>query len=368
VLVKEQAGGLVYGLYASSDTGRPAGIVHLGGEVDVRGSAPLTPNVWSHLALTYDGAVLRLYVNGVLSGSRSASGALPVSAGALRIGGNALWGEHFAGRIDEVRLWHRALSQAELQGEMAAEADKIALHAGWNWFSFSLGTASPVAGVLGSIAGQYDYVLGEEGTHAPSPPLAPLSTLHRLEPGRGYLVRMTRAAELSLRGVRVAESTPMALSTGWHWIGYLAGTARDLPEALDSLGGRYDLVLGETGTYSAVLPAYLNTLSQLEPGRSYHVRMTAAGTLVYGSGVVGLSAPAEESSAARPGPTKASAAVLPSLTATPMPSGTPVPSATVSPSGTPKATPGEKARPKGTRQASATPTPTPGAGPGATLP
>ena len=32
------------------------------------------------------------------------------STGALRIGGNAIWGEWFQGRIDEVRVYRRALS------------------------------------------------------------------------------------------------------------------------------------------------------------------------------------------------------------------------------------------------------------------
>ena len=41
------------------------------------------------------------------------------STGALRIGGNSLWGEYFQGRIDEVRVYSRALSAAEIQTDMA---------------------------------------------------------------------------------------------------------------------------------------------------------------------------------------------------------------------------------------------------------
>ena len=33
----------------------------------------------------------------------------------LRIGGNAIWGECFTGLIDEVRVYNRALSAAEIQ-------------------------------------------------------------------------------------------------------------------------------------------------------------------------------------------------------------------------------------------------------------
>ena len=36
------------------------------------------------------------------------------------IGGNSPYGEYFNGRIDEVRVYRAALSQAEIQADMAA--------------------------------------------------------------------------------------------------------------------------------------------------------------------------------------------------------------------------------------------------------
>ena len=38
----------------------------------------------------------------------------------LRIGGNAVWSEWFAGQIDEVRVYNRALTTAEIQTDMTA--------------------------------------------------------------------------------------------------------------------------------------------------------------------------------------------------------------------------------------------------------
>jgi concanavalin A-like lectin/glucanase superfamily protein len=37
----------------------------------------------------------------------------------LKIGGNAIWGEWFAGLIDEVRIYNRALTPTQLQTDMA---------------------------------------------------------------------------------------------------------------------------------------------------------------------------------------------------------------------------------------------------------
>jgi hypothetical protein len=41
-----------------------------------------------------------------------------VSNGALRIGGNAIWNEWFNGKIDEVRIYDRALSASEIATDM----------------------------------------------------------------------------------------------------------------------------------------------------------------------------------------------------------------------------------------------------------
>jgi Concanavalin A-like lectin/glucanases superfamily len=88
--------------------------------LDARGTAAAPLNVWTHLAATYDGTTLRLFVNGAQTGSRAVSGALLTSTGVLRIGGNSLWGEYFAGRIDEVRIYNRALTLAEIQADSNA--------------------------------------------------------------------------------------------------------------------------------------------------------------------------------------------------------------------------------------------------------
>ena len=43
---------------------------------------------------------------------------MPNSSGVLRIGGNSVWGEYFAGLIDNVRVYSRALSASEIQSDM----------------------------------------------------------------------------------------------------------------------------------------------------------------------------------------------------------------------------------------------------------
>jgi hypothetical protein len=121
VIIKERASGEIFNLYANADTNVPTLFVvpaATGSPVEVQGTSQLPLNVWSHLAATYDNSMVRLYVNGALVGSRALSGPLLTSTGAMRIGGNSLWGEFFEGSIDEVRVYNRALTQAEIQTDM----------------------------------------------------------------------------------------------------------------------------------------------------------------------------------------------------------------------------------------------------------
>jgi hypothetical protein len=117
-LFKTQPGGFVYTLYANQDTTRPVGQVNIGGEINAVGSAGLALNAWSHLAATFDGSALRVYVNGSLVATTVITGSIPISTGVLRMGGNSVWGEWFAGLMDDVRIYNRALTQAQLQTDM----------------------------------------------------------------------------------------------------------------------------------------------------------------------------------------------------------------------------------------------------------
>ena len=119
VLFKEQSSHMSYALYAATVSSRPSGQSNIGGERDVRSPTALPTATWSHLAATYDGSVLRLYVNGTQAATLNASGAMAASTGPLKIGGNAVFGsEWFSGLIDDVRVYDRALPAIEIQGDM----------------------------------------------------------------------------------------------------------------------------------------------------------------------------------------------------------------------------------------------------------
>ena len=103
----------------SSNSAHPVAGAILGGVyAEAIGPNALTANTWAHLAATYDGATMRLYVNGGQVASRAQTGAIATSTNPLQIGGDTFYGQYFAGLIDEVRIYNQALSVAEIQSDM----------------------------------------------------------------------------------------------------------------------------------------------------------------------------------------------------------------------------------------------------------
>jgi hypothetical protein len=115
-----------YALYAGGDgaAGRPEGYVLEGKQIDSYAvdDEALPERAWSHIAVTNDGAHLRLYVNGELVDSRPASDVKAGGEGPLTIGGNEAFGEgeYFSGKIDEVRIYERALDGGEVAADKGA--------------------------------------------------------------------------------------------------------------------------------------------------------------------------------------------------------------------------------------------------------
>ena len=90
-----------------------------GGSWSATVSQPLTSadlNTWKHVAMTFDGTTLRFYVGGVLI--RSAPGAHTTTNVPLLFGRWTPAAEYWNGLIDEVRIYGRGLSQAEIQADM----------------------------------------------------------------------------------------------------------------------------------------------------------------------------------------------------------------------------------------------------------
>jgi len=122
-------GGAIYVLQTYSPTSTKAGYAVNQLPYHHASSADLPLNMWTHLAMTYDGTNVKLYVNGQFDSSYAQSGPIETTSNWLAIGckPTASFGgpgtyAYFNGMIDEVKIYNRALSQQEIQTDMGEPA------------------------------------------------------------------------------------------------------------------------------------------------------------------------------------------------------------------------------------------------------
>jgi hypothetical protein len=129
--------------------------------------APL--NQWTHIAVTYDQGTIRTYANGSLVHTHNGAGAIgDVNTGQndLRIGGRQMQfiTHYFQGRIDEVRLYNRAITESEIT-ELVGDTDS-GLKGYWQ-FDENTGTTAADSsgnGNTGTLASGAGWATGQNGS------------------------------------------------------------------------------------------------------------------------------------------------------------------------------------------------------------
>ncbi|MDH3704976.1 MAG: right-handed parallel beta-helix repeat-containing protein [Acidimicrobiia bacterium] len=109
-----------YELFVDSGTNEAVARIRIGGSTRVLsgGSAPV--GAWHHLAATWDGATVRLFVDGAEVDTVAASGALGVDLDTSAVIGNTQSATAaMAGHLDQVVVLHRPLSAAALAAHAA---------------------------------------------------------------------------------------------------------------------------------------------------------------------------------------------------------------------------------------------------------
>jgi Concanavalin A-like lectin/glucanases superfamily/Secretion system C-terminal sorting domain len=87
-------------------------------------------NEWYHMTFIYNGGIIKLFLNGNLVYTQNTNitviGDVDINLNDLRIGGRSCCGgQYFNGKIDEVRLYNRALSQTEVSQLYQTENSRL---------------------------------------------------------------------------------------------------------------------------------------------------------------------------------------------------------------------------------------------------
>jgi RHS repeat-associated protein len=99
------------------------------------GSTVVTGGGWYHLAATWDGSTARIFINGALDASKTASGTPNTGAGGLYVGrADSAASNYVNGTVDEVAVYNKALTPTQ-----------VATH-----YQAALGAFIPVAGATNS--------------------------------------------------------------------------------------------------------------------------------------------------------------------------------------------------------------------------
>lgn len=100
-------------------------------QVKLNSITGLSTNTWNHIAATYDGSAMKIYINGVLDASVAASGNFTAN-GILYLGRNYENARTLNGFLDEFRVWKRALTASEiLPDNCNVPAGSPGLEANW---------------------------------------------------------------------------------------------------------------------------------------------------------------------------------------------------------------------------------------------
>ena len=98
----------------SLDTGAVTTVSGMIGGI-VKAVSVIQNNTWYLVTITYDMQNIKFYINGIIDKVIPLNSSTPISNNFVRIGASTSGGAgFFSGKIDDIRIYNRALSQAEI--------------------------------------------------------------------------------------------------------------------------------------------------------------------------------------------------------------------------------------------------------------
>jgi len=114
ILIKNNANADFYGIGLNPTTGTVFCQLSGGTPNTINSTTATTLNNWNHIACSYDGSNIRIYINGKLDVTTARTGNTTASAALFNIGRDSVNGRYFPGMIDQVRVFNYARSAGQI--------------------------------------------------------------------------------------------------------------------------------------------------------------------------------------------------------------------------------------------------------------
>ena len=88
--------------------------IHPGKASEIVGKTKLPPDIWVHIAATYDSNIMKVYLNTAVDGTSNWTSNIYVSSSNLMIARSDT-NAYFHGVIDELKIYNRALTDEEIK-------------------------------------------------------------------------------------------------------------------------------------------------------------------------------------------------------------------------------------------------------------
>ncbi|MCM8816508.1 MAG: LamG domain-containing protein [Candidatus Omnitrophica bacterium] len=221
------------------------------GLFDVSSDTVPVMNSWSHIAITYDGSSLKIFINGVLKGETATFGAIVYQDKPLNIGNyneNPVKANGFPGLIDELAIFNRALTPQEIASLYNEKKVTLALSQQWNFVSFQKLPSEPtVENVLGTDnLSKVKIIWGFDNENKKwlkwRPNGGAQNKITLFEFGKGYWIYMDESVTIDMTGWVAPLIKTVPLYPGWNLVGWVGDNNRPVSDALNSLSGNWSVL------------------------------------------------------------------------------------------------------------------------------
>lgn len=157
---------------------------------------------------------------------------------------------------------------------------------GWTWISHNFESAIAPTDLLANEG--VSRILSQTQEVIRDPQLGVVGTLTELSASESYKVETnTATSRQRLSDFAWNPATPIALNSGWNWLGYPVDQTMSVAEAFATTAAEtLDIVVGQNGFAQFDGEKWVGTLETMSPGMGYMYQSQSAKNVVYNTSIV----------------------------------------------------------------------------------